>query len=84
MRRSRKPLCVLLAYREFESLPLRCGRITARASGADPERAAPPSVTGSSNVLTHDLGFFVVRARSPGGPAVSRTYALGFSTRAPR
>jgi hypothetical protein len=24
MRRSRKPLCVLTAYREFESLPLRC------------------------------------------------------------
>ena len=24
MRRSRKPLYVLLAYREFESLPLRC------------------------------------------------------------
>jgi hypothetical protein len=35
MRRSRKPLCVLLAYREFESPPLRFGRIplVCRGSG---------------------------------------------------
>src|SRR5664280_857919 len=38
MRRSRKPLCVLLAYREFESLPLRC-------------RAESPAGAGDSVVL---------------------------------
>ena len=38
MRRSRKPLCVLLAYREFESPPLRC-------------RAESPVISGDSLVL---------------------------------
>src|ERR1700722_2347646 len=32
MRRSRKPLCVLLAYREFESPPLRFSPITSRST----------------------------------------------------
>src|ERR1700689_470639 len=54
MRRSRKPLCVLLAYREFESLPLR-SLMLARAGHDHDEPLAVQRRTTLVSILTAAL-----------------------------